>query len=113
MYVLETFLDNCALTSSRGATHHPSFVVEVAEDDEDSSALGAQGIFDRDFDVFKRDVCSAGGRRVTGLDRFRLYTFPTLDEYNSETICSPTSDGETRSFRQKILPWSNQCNSLI
>ena len=56
--VLETFLDNCALTPRRRTTHHPSLMVKVAEDDKDSSPFWAQGVLNRYLDVLKCDVGS-------------------------------------------------------
>ena len=68
---LHALLDDGALAACGHAAHHPPFVVEVAEHDEDAAALLAQGVLDGHLDLVEGDVCGACRRGVGGLDGFR------------------------------------------
>lgn len=95
---LEAFLDNETLAASRRADHDPTFMVEVAEHDEDSSSLRSKGVLNGHLDVVKGDEGSPGGRGlrrqvsiflhssqgvkypyIAGLDSLGLHTLTTLD----------------------------------
>lgn len=83
---LQTFLDDHALSASRGANHDPAFVVEVAQDNENSAALGAERVFDRYADVIERDVGRACGGRVGRLDGLGRDAFLTRNEDDCQAI---------------------------
>jgi hypothetical protein len=61
-------------------------VVEVAQDNENSAALGAERVFDRYADVIERDVGRACGRRVGRLDGLGRDAFLTRDEDDCQAI---------------------------
>ena len=82
----QTFLDDHALRASRCANHDPTLVVEVAQDDENSAALGAERVFDWYADVIERDVGRARGGRVGRLDDFGRDAFLTRDEDDCQAI---------------------------
>lgn len=50
---LQAFLDDQTLTSCRAAAHDPSLVVEVRQDDEDSSTFRPKGVLNRNFHIVK------------------------------------------------------------
>jgi hypothetical protein len=58
-------------------------VVEVAQDDEDPTILGAERVFNRNSDIVEGDEGCAGGRGIGGLYGFGGDTFLTGDEDNS------------------------------
>lgn len=84
----ETFLGDHPLRASGCTNHHPTLVVEVAQDNEDPTTLGAERVLDRDADVIKGDEGRAGSRRVGRLDRRGGDTLLTGYENDCQTILS-------------------------
>lgn len=78
--LLETFFDDESLHPGRRAAHNPPFVIKVArgtlsgpatddrqtspQDDKYTSALGAERILYRDFNVLECHICSSGRGRL-------------------------------------------------
>jgi hypothetical protein len=62
IYAQKTFFDDFPLSSCRSATHHPSFVVEVTQNDEDSSTFWTQSILNGYFDVVECDESGTSSR---------------------------------------------------
>ena len=61
-------------------------MVEVAQDNENSAALGAERVFDRYADVIERDVGCACGGGVGRLDGLGRDAFLTRDEDDCQAI---------------------------
>jgi hypothetical protein len=61
-------------------------VVEVAQDNEDTTALGAERVFNRNSDVVEGDEGGTCSRGIGGLDGFSGDAFLTGNEYNSQAI---------------------------
>jgi hypothetical protein len=57
-YSLEAFLDDVPLGRERRGSDHPSFVIEVAENDRHASTDLAKSIGDRYSNIIKCDVSS-------------------------------------------------------
>lgn len=55
---LEAFFDNMPLGRERRSSDHPSFVIEVAENDRHARADLAKSIGDRHSNIIKRDISS-------------------------------------------------------
>ena len=83
---LHTLLDNGTLPPCICAAHDPTFVIKVAEHDEDASALLAESVLHRNLDVVEGDVCCSSRRGVRSLDRLRLDSRATLDEKDGESV---------------------------
>ena len=81
MCPFEALLHNGTHPSNHGAGHGPTFMVEVAHDDDESIVFFAQEVVDGNFDVVELD--EAGGRRgrVRCLDFLDFNIFISWD-YN-------------------------------
>ena len=96
-------------------------MVEVAEHDEDASALGTERILDRDFNVFELpttvnkifhtgvvsadahcNVRSSGCRRVRCLDRLSLDTLAAFNKYDGEAVLCLATYCEAEHARQLL-----------
>ena len=87
-------------------------MVKVAENDEDSSSLWAQGVLNRHLDVLKCDVGSTSSRRVAGFDRLGLNAFSTFDQDDSETVISLASNRETVSAAVRFPKYNTTLEKL-
>jgi hypothetical protein len=80
---LEAFLHDRSGASDAGATHDPSLVVKVGEDDEETAVLRAQHVLGG-HDIVKGNVGRASGGRVGGFDLFGLDPFASGDEEDGQ-----------------------------
>lgn len=67
--VLEALLHDQALCAQTCADDHPSFVVEIAENHLQPLSDLSKRVRYRGAGLLECDICSAGGRRICGLDR--------------------------------------------
>ena len=83
---LDALLDDIPLTPSARARHDPSFVVEVAQHDQQSLIFFAKHVARGNLDVIERDKGGSSGGRVGGLDRLGGDALAALDEEDGETL---------------------------
>jgi hypothetical protein len=69
-------------------------MVEVGENDENSSALFTKRVADRDLNIVKGDVGSSSSSGVTGLDLTSFNALSSLDENHSEAAIGLTANSE-------------------
>ena len=86
MILLQTLLDNTSLTPRRRTAHYPTFVVKVAQHDEDSSALFTKRVLDRDTNVIKSDVGRSSRGGVRRLDWLGFNSGTTFNKQDGESI---------------------------
>ena len=91
---LETLLDHSTLASSRGTAHSPSLVIEITQNNENPSSLGAECVLHRDLNIVERNEGGTSCRRVACLDLTGFNTFTALNENDSDAIFGLASDSE-------------------
>jgi hypothetical protein len=110
---LHTFFHNRTLASNRRAAHYPSFVIEVTQDNKNSSTLQTKGILNWYFDViesYKRGT-SCGG--IAGLNGLSLYAFATLDkDYSESILCLATNREAGYAALDQIISKTDNLTSL-
>lgn len=88
-------------------------MVEVTQNDEDSSTFWTQSILNGYFDVVECDESGTSSRRVAGLNGLRLNAFAALDEYDSEPARGLTSNSEAEILSDRSRGFKSANNSLI
>ena len=101
---LQALLHDHAHVPRSATAHGPSFVIEVAENDENSSALRAERVLHGHLDVLEGDVGSTRGGRVRGLDRLCLNTLPALNENDSKALVRLAANCEAMSRSSANVP---------
>lgn len=74
------------MRARRATAHHPSLVVEVAEDDVNPSTLFTESVLYGHLDIVKGDICRAGGGGISRLDSLRGDIVITLNEDDCESL---------------------------
>ena len=74
-----TLLCDDSTRSDDSTSHHPSLVVEVAEDHMDAFILNSQEIIYGDFDIIKRNERRSSSGGVTGFDCRSLDALSSLN----------------------------------
>ena len=67
------------------------------EDNENSSTLRSESVFNGHFHIVKGDIGGAGGRRIAGLNRLGLYALTSGNQDDSEPILSLATGGKAAS----------------
>jgi len=76
-------------------------VVEITQNDEDSSPFWAKSIFNGHLDVFECDEGRPSCRRIAGLYGLRLDTFAAFDESDGKAVISFASNSEAGNLSDK------------
>jgi hypothetical protein len=63
-------------------------------DDLETLAFLAQKVLNRDLDILKGDVTSAGGNGIRGFDRLNFQAFRLLDQKHGDTLGGTDGNAE-------------------
>lgn len=83
---LHTLIDHRASIPNHSATHDPTLMVEVAENNLQSLILLSQQVLDRDLNIIKGDESSTRGGGVGSLNLLGLDTLAARDEEDGQAL---------------------------